>query len=119
MSQAAKQLFQPSHGLLVRTLYKRIFRLHRGLPADFRVLGDNYCRDEFKRHKEVGKAEADVFLHEWTSYAITLAKQLSKRTAFQSFGLNITEDQLQSFKEEQVVQLYELFQEATKPKTEE
>lgn len=115
MSQAATQLFHANHKLLVCTLYKRIFRLHRGLPADFRLLGDGYCRDEFKRHKACSKTEADVFLGEWTSYAITLAKQLSKRTAFQSFGIDLKGDQLEDFKEEQVVQLYELFQESTKP----
>jgi len=115
MSQAAAQLFNANHKLLVCTLYKRIFRLHRGLPADFRLLGDSYCRDEFKRHKGCSKTEADVFLSEWTSYAITLAKQISKRSAFQSFGIDLQEKQLEDFKEEQVVQLYELFQETTKP----
>jgi len=114
MSQAATQLFKPNHRLLVSTLYKRIFRLHRGLPADFRLLGDSYCRDEFKRHKGCTKEESDVFLGEWTSYAITLAKQLSKRTAFQSFGIDLQEGQLDDFKEEQIVQLYELFQETSK-----
>ena len=74
-------------------------------------------RDEFKRHRGCTKSEADVFLSEWTSYAITLAKQLSKRTAFPSFGVDIKEEQLDDFKAEQVVQLYELFQEATKPPT--
>jgi len=115
MSQSATQLFRTNHALLVRTLYKRIFRLHRGLPSDFKSLGDNYCRDEFKRHRACSKAEADVFLKEWTSYAITLAKQLSKRTAFQSFGVDLVETQLEDFREEQVVQLYELFQESSKP----
>lgn len=115
MSQAAVRLFSANHKLLVSTLYKRIFRLHRGLPADFRLLGDSYCRDEFKRHKGCSKDESDVFLGEWTTYAITLAKQLSKRTAFQSFGIDFQEGQLEDFKGEQVVQLYELFQEASKP----
>lgn len=115
MSQAAAPLFMRNHVLLVRTLYKRIFRLHRGLPSDFRLLGNNYCRDEFKQHKSATKAEADVFLTEWTSYAITLAKQLSKRTAFQSFGVDLSENQLESFREEQIGQLWELFEESTKP----
>ena len=56
-----------------------------------------------------------MFLKEWTSYAITLAKQLSKRTAFQSFGVDLVEAQLEDFRGEQVVQLYELFQESSKP----
>lgn len=54
------------HILRVRRLYKLIFRVHRGLPAELRVLGDNYARDEFKRHKTCNMAEANVFLNEWT-----------------------------------------------------
>nr|XP_053624301.1 succinate dehydrogenase assembly factor 3, mitochondrial isoform X1 [Plodia interpunctella] len=64
------------HVLRVRKLYKLIFRLHRGMPAELRVLGDNYARDEFKRHKNCGTEEARIFLNEWTDYAINLAKQM-------------------------------------------
>ena len=117
MSQAAAPLFLPNHVLLVRTPYKRIFKLHRGLPSDFHPPGDSYYREEFKRHKSVPKAEADIFLNEWTSCTITLAKQLSKRTAFQSFGVDLTENQLESFRQEQVGQLWELFQESSKPES--
>lgn len=39
-----------SHARRVRTLYKSILRLHRGLPLEIQELGTNYVRDEFKRH---------------------------------------------------------------------
>ena len=101
---------------------KHITRHTRALqvsPQNKSTHVSHLVRDEFKRHKGCTKTESDVFLREWTSYAITLAKQLSKRTAFQSFGVNLKEEQLEDFKAEQVVQLYELFQESTKPITEE
>jgi len=50
----------------VRILYKTILRLHRGLPAEIQPLGDNYVRDEFRRHKKCVESEAIIFLHEWT-----------------------------------------------------
>lgn len=50
----------------VKTLYKTILRLHRGLPSDIQSLGNDYVRDEFKRHKECVESEAIIFLHEWT-----------------------------------------------------
>jgi len=55
-----------THVQRVRILYKTILRLHRGLPAEIRPLGDNYVRDEFRRHKRCVESEAIIFLHEWT-----------------------------------------------------
>lgn len=55
-----------THVQRVRMLYKTILRLHRGLPAEVRPLGDGYVRDEFRRHKGCVESEAIVFLHEWT-----------------------------------------------------
>lgn len=54
------------HILRVRRLYKLIFRMHRALPPELRIMGDNYARDEFKRHKKCNPDEAKVFLNEWT-----------------------------------------------------
>lgn len=70
-----------THVRRVRLLYKTILRLHRGLPADVRPLGDGYVRDEFRRHKECVESEAIVFLHEWTvseSRAPTAARLCSR-----------------------------------------
>lgn len=42
-----------SHARRVQILYKSILKLHRGLPAEIQELGNNYVRDEFKRHKNL------------------------------------------------------------------
>jgi hypothetical protein len=34
-------------------LYRRVLRAHRLLPAEQRVLGDAYVKEEFRRHREV------------------------------------------------------------------
>lgn len=54
-----------THLQRVRRLYKTILRLHRGLPVEIQSLGNNYLRDEFKRHKTCSSSEANVFLNEW------------------------------------------------------
>lgn len=38
-----------NHVQRVKKLYKSILRLHRGMPEELKVLGDNYAKDEFKR----------------------------------------------------------------------
>lgn len=52
-----------------RGLYRRLLRLHRALPPALRALGDRYVRDEFRRHRAVGPAEAQRFLREWEASA--------------------------------------------------
>jgi hypothetical protein len=54
-----------THVQRVRMLYKAIFKLHRGLPAELQVMGNSYTRDEFKRHKTCNISEASVFMVEW------------------------------------------------------
>lgn len=54
------------HILRVRRLYKLIFRVHRAMPPELRIMGDNYAREEFKRHKGCNPEEARIFLNEWT-----------------------------------------------------
>lgn len=69
-----------THVQRVRVLYKTILRLHRGLPAEIRPLGDNYVRDEFRRHSKCVESEAIVFLHEWTvSSRETSVRERAKR----------------------------------------
>lgn len=53
------------HVSRVRALYRRILLLHRSLPPDLKALGDQYVKDEFRRHKTVGSEEAQRFLQEW------------------------------------------------------
>lgn len=62
------------HVQRVRILYKTILRLHRGLPPEIQVLGTNYVRDEFKRHKNCNEDIAIIFMNEWTVSNIKLYK---------------------------------------------
>lgn len=50
-------------------LYKSILRLHRSLPMEFKILGDRYCRQEFRNHKSVtDPGLLTDFIHEWKTY---------------------------------------------------
>uniref|UniRef100_A0A8C5SKU5 Succinate dehydrogenase assembly factor 3 n=1 Tax=Laticauda laticaudata TaxID=8630 RepID=A0A8C5SKU5_LATLA len=53
------------HVSQVRTLYKKILQLHRVLPLELKALGDQYVKDEFRRHKSISPQEAQHFLQEW------------------------------------------------------
>ncbi|CAH2103666.1 unnamed protein product [Euphydryas editha] len=103
-------MFAADHVLRVRMLYKLIFRVHRALPAELRILGDNYARDEFKRHKNCNPHEASIFLHEWTNYAINLAKQTKPlhQAKKKTVGKYLDPKMLDYMTDEQLVQLYEL-----------
>uniref|UniRef100_A0A8C9EQW2 Succinate dehydrogenase assembly factor 3 n=1 Tax=Pavo cristatus TaxID=9049 RepID=A0A8C9EQW2_PAVCR len=103
-----------------RGLYRRILLLHRALPPALRELGDRYVKEEFRKHKAAGPAEAQRFLREWEDYAaliwqqINEDKQSSRKKAV--FGIQLTEEKLNDFRDEQIGQLKELMDEATKPK---
>ncbi|XP_030019879.2 succinate dehydrogenase assembly factor 3, mitochondrial [Manduca sexta] len=103
-------MLSSEHISRVRRLYKLIFRLHRGLPAELRVLGDNYAREEFKRHKKCNAQEANIFLHEWTDYAINLAKQMKplQQAKTKRVGQYLDPQMLEHMTDDQLVQLYEL-----------
>ncbi|XP_011297938.1 succinate dehydrogenase assembly factor 3, mitochondrial isoform X1 [Fopius arisanus] len=104
-----------SHVQRVRKLYKTILKLHRGLPEAMQTLGNNYLRDEFRRHKTCGSTEANVFMHEWADYAIGLAEQLGLRGPLTAkpLGKDLNADDLDKLRDEQVYQLYELMIAAT------
>lgn len=59
-------------------LYKRILRLHYGLPPQVRFMGDQYVKAEFRSHKEVtNQQHLDGFFKEWMNYTTVLSKQVS------------------------------------------
>uniref|UniRef100_A0A182VSS5 Succinate dehydrogenase assembly factor 3 n=1 Tax=Anopheles minimus TaxID=112268 RepID=A0A182VSS5_9DIPT len=104
-----------NHGQKVRVLYKTILRLHRGLPEALQELGNTYVKDEFKRHKNCSSTESQKFMGEWAGYAINLAQQLGLRGKPGPVGMigeDLTDNQLNHFRDEQIAQLYELLQEA-------
>lgn len=52
-------------------LYRRLLRAHRKyLPAEMRMLGDEYIKAEFRAHRKVDNAQHLIgFLTEWQLYA--------------------------------------------------
>ncbi|CAK1554696.1 unnamed protein product [Leptosia nina] len=108
-------MFNTEHVGRVRVLYKLILRVHRALPAELRVIGDNYARDEFKRHKNCNPQEAAIFLNEWTDYAINLAKQTKplNQAKQKVVGNYLNPQMLDHMTEDQLVQLYELHKAAS------
>ncbi|XP_046874692.1 succinate dehydrogenase assembly factor 3, mitochondrial [Hypomesus transpacificus] len=108
-----------AHVSRVRTLYKRILLLHRFMPIDLRALGDQYVKDEFRRHKMASPDEVKYFMREWENYKDTMQAQVLEtaggRVKKMEFGAELTEDKLKLFQDEQMGQLYELMRESTKP----
>ncbi|KAK8145022.1 hypothetical protein MY1884_009125 [Beauveria asiatica] len=86
-------------------LYRRLLRAHRKfLPAEMRVLGDEYIRAEFRAHRKVDNpAHLIGFLTEWQMYA-----QKIEGDAW--IGEKIDEGKLAKLSDEQVYQLYDLMQ---------
>ncbi|ATY62091.1 ACN9 family domain containing protein, putative [Cordyceps militaris CM01] len=105
-------------------LYRRLLRAHRKfLPAEMRVLGDEYIKAEFRAHRKVDNPAHLVsqhghifkeyclltsilkigFLTEWQMYA-----QKIEGDAW--IGDKIDEGKLAKLSDEQVYQLYDLMQ---------
>ncbi|XP_045913709.1 succinate dehydrogenase assembly factor 3, mitochondrial isoform X1 [Micropterus dolomieu] len=108
-----------AHVSKVRSLYKKILVLHRFLPLDLRALGDQYVKDEFRRHKTASTEEVKNFMAEWENYKDTVQTQVlesaGKGPSAVKFGADLSERKLNDFQEEQIGQLYELLLESTKP----
>ncbi|XP_040577727.1 succinate dehydrogenase assembly factor 3, mitochondrial [Lepeophtheirus salmonis] len=107
------------HVRKVRMLYKTVLRLHRGFPEPaMKKLGDDYARDEFKRHATADPTQTRIFMDEWTKYAMDLSKQLGIKGPKTSkpVGSQMSPNQIDSLSVEQIAQLYELYQETIKPK---
>uniref|UniRef100_A0A914PQD7 Succinate dehydrogenase assembly factor 3 n=1 Tax=Panagrolaimus davidi TaxID=227884 RepID=A0A914PQD7_9BILA len=101
-------------------LYKRILRLHYGLPTkEMRIMGDSYVKDEFRRHKNATREHALHFLKEWTDYCMTLSKQLSTKGIAKNRGIgrDLDSSAIESLDEQKLLQLYELKVEADKWKS--
>lgn len=79
--------------------------------------GDQYTKDEFKRHKAASKEQSQAFMVEWTNYAITVAKQLGVRGSHtaKTLGRPLSQADLDKFSDEQMNQLYELYEAASNP----
>uniref|UniRef100_A0A7E4UWY6 Succinate dehydrogenase assembly factor 3 n=1 Tax=Panagrellus redivivus TaxID=6233 RepID=A0A7E4UWY6_PANRE len=100
----------PNVGRFPLVLYKRILRLHYGLPTpEMRLMGDTYVKDEFRRHKDAPSPQALEFLKQWTDYCMLLSKQLSnKGIAKGKIGKELDPATIESLDEQRLYQLYEL-----------
>ena len=49
----------------VQRLYRRVLKLHRYMPEEIRNLGDEYAKDEFRRHRGANQIQAFEFMKEW------------------------------------------------------
>ncbi len=105
-----------SHALRVRFLYKSVLRLHRGLPDEhMKAIGDSYVKEEFKRHKNVDNPEQiRAFMEAWAKYALDLSKQLAVKPNLASKSVGKSIENLDDFSDEQIAQLYELYEESSK-----
>ncbi|KAK0729270.1 hypothetical protein B0T21DRAFT_292764 [Apiosordaria backusii] len=94
-------------------LYRRLLRAHRKhLPAEMRLLGDEYIKAEFRAHRSVENPVHLIgFLTEWQLYA-----QKIEGDAW--MGEKLDEGKIQKMSDEQIGQLYELMQAIQKRGTE-
>ncbi|KAI9230960.1 MAG: hypothetical protein DHS80DRAFT_11589 [Piptocephalis tieghemiana] len=91
-------------------LYRRILRLHRQLPTDFRQLGDAHVRDEFHHHRTTTDPQfLEQFLSQWSQYADTLQEQLSSGA---DLGKSLGEDRVKKLDADKTQRLWELRKEA-------
>ncbi|PUU79259.1 hypothetical protein B9Z19DRAFT_933398, partial [Tuber borchii] len=84
-------------------LYRRLLRAHRHkLSPEKRVLGDEYVKAEFRRHKDVENPLFIVgFLKEWQLYAQAVEGETWRDGKLEEGKLEMMSDQ-------QIGQLYEL-----------
>ncbi|CAO1621364.1 unnamed protein product [Sympodiomycopsis kandeliae] len=97
-------------------LYRRLLRAHRNvLSYEMRSLGDNYLKDEFKRHKKVDNPLQIVgFLGQWKLYLDQMEGGSSTEGEKKIFeGKKLDAEQFEKLSEEQTYQLHE-FMTATK-----
>ncbi len=86
-------------------LYRRILRAHRTrLPAEMRVLGDQYVKSEFRAHQKIDNPVHIVgFLTEWQAYT-----QMVEGDAWK--GDKMDKSKIEKMSDEQIAQMYELMQ---------
>lgn len=88
-------------------LYRRIIRAHRKLDADMRAVGDNYVKDEFRRHKAIDNPLQIIgFLSSWKMYLDQLEVQQGKPGGFR--GERLDAQLLEKMSDEQIYQIHEL-----------
>lgn len=84
-------------------LYRRLLRAHRKhLPAEMRVLGDEYVKSEFRAHQKIDNPVHIVgFLTEWQLYT-----QMIEGDNWR--GEKMDKAKVDKMSDEQIAQMYEL-----------
>ncbi|RKO98773.1 hypothetical protein CXG81DRAFT_28428 [Caulochytrium protostelioides] len=57
-------------------LYRQIRRCHRMLSPEMSYIGNNYVRDEFRRHRNADPTFVRLFVAQWQAYLEQLRAQL-------------------------------------------
>lgn len=88
-------------------LYRRLLRAHRHLDPDMRAVGDNYVKDEFRRHKSIDNPLQIVgFLGSWKMYLDQLEVSQGKEGGFR--GERLDGRLLEKMSDEQIYQIHDL-----------
>ena len=66
---------------------------------------------EFRRHKDADASHIPVFMAEWSRYAVGLGQQLGVRGPHKARPLGAPLDSIDHFSEDQLSQLFALYQE--------
>ncbi|KAF2968761.1 hypothetical protein GQX73_g4822 [Xylaria multiplex] len=86
-------------------LYRRLLRAHRKhLPAQMRLLGDEYIKSEFRLHRNIDNPVHLIsFLTEWQLYAQKIEGDSWK-------GEKLDPAKVEKMSDQQIGQMYELMQ---------
>ncbi|CAE6507914.1 unnamed protein product [Rhizoctonia solani] len=91
-------------------LLRRLLRVHRSLPTEMRILGDDYVKAEFKRHQKTDNPVHIIgFLSQWKMYLDQMEKQANSAGGYERFtGRRLDPTVFEKMSTEQIGQLYEL-----------
>jgi hypothetical protein len=90
-------------------LFRAILRAHKALPPVYRDLGDQYVRDEFRRHRTAKADFLKQFFVEWNGYLDALRAQASSDAP--ALGAHLSDEQQRAFNADQKQQLSKLREE--------
>lgn len=74
-------------------------------------------KEEFRRHKQANELQAIIFMQEWTKYYVTLSNQIGRDAKKRPLGQKLATELLDDFSNDQLHQLYDLYNELKKPDT--
>ena len=105
-------------------LYRHVLKLHRLLPSEMRIVGDNYLKTEFRLHRSIkDPVIIETFYSEWANYAQVLLEQVAhdvnNNSVEKPLGAKVDLKQLSHFNDDQLYNLMELRKHALQEETSE